>query len=97
MADANPEIGDVATRAIIQAETQIAIGLNIPVFSGVKPYSITAEQWIQRVDNAKATGGWTNCSNDIIQMCNQLKFVYFIINQMLYLPLPFIFNNLVTP
>jgi hypothetical protein len=30
------------------------------VFSGVKPYSITAEKWIQRVENGIATGGWTN-------------------------------------
>jgi hypothetical protein len=30
------------------------------VFSGIKPYSINPEQWILRVDNAIATGGWTN-------------------------------------
>jgi hypothetical protein len=30
------------------------------VFSGVKPYSITAKQWIQRVYNATAIGDLTN-------------------------------------
>ena len=43
MADANPDIVDEAARAAIRVQTQSAIGLNIPVFSGVKPYSITAE------------------------------------------------------
>jgi hypothetical protein len=30
------------------------------VFSGVKSYSVTAKQWIQREDNVMDTGGWTN-------------------------------------
>jgi hypothetical protein len=34
--------------------------LNIPVFSGIKPYSINPELWVQRVDIAIAAGGWTN-------------------------------------
>jgi hypothetical protein len=51
---------DVATRAAIRAQTKTAIGLNIPVFSGIKPYFINPEEWVQRVDNAIATtGGWT--------------------------------------
>jgi hypothetical protein len=57
MANANPEIVDATARAAIRAQTQTAIGLYITVFSGVKPYSISAEQWVQRGDNAIATGG----------------------------------------
>ena len=43
-----------------RAQTQITIGLSILVFTGVKPYSITTEQLIQRVDNALTTGFWTD-------------------------------------
>jgi hypothetical protein len=57
MADQNV---DAAARAAIQVQTQTAIGLNIPVFLGIKPYSIDPEQWVQRVDNAIAISGWTN-------------------------------------
>ncbi len=51
MADQNM---DAAARAAIRAQTLTAIGLNIPVFSGIKPYSITPEQLKNN------TGGWTN-------------------------------------
>jgi hypothetical protein len=57
MADQNV---DAAARAAIRAQTQTAIGLNIPVFSGIKPYSINPEQWVQSVENAIATCSWTN-------------------------------------
>ena len=59
MAD-NQNLVDATARAAIRAQTQTAIGLNIPVFTGVKPFTTNAEQWVQRVDNAIATGGWTN-------------------------------------
>jgi hypothetical protein len=48
MADQNM---DAAARAAIRAQTQTEIRLNIPVFSGVKSYTINPEQWVQRVDN----------------------------------------------
>ncbi len=51
---------DASARAAIRAQTQTAIGLNIPVFSGIKSYSINPEKQVQRVDNAIATGGWSN-------------------------------------
>jgi hypothetical protein len=57
MADVSPDIVDAAARAAIHAKTQNAIGLNIPVFSEVKPFSISPEQSIQMVDNVIATGG----------------------------------------
>ncbi len=47
-------------RAAIQVQNQSAIGWNIPMFSGVTPHSISAEQWVKRVYNAIATGEWTN-------------------------------------
>jgi hypothetical protein len=40
------------------------IGLNIPLLLGVKLYSITAKQLIQRVDNTIATGGWTSAKSN---------------------------------
>ena len=55
MADAI--IGAAATAAI-RANTQTQIGLSIPVFTGVKPYQVTPEQWIQKVEHAKLAGGW---------------------------------------
>jgi hypothetical protein len=40
MADTNPNIVDAITRAkIIWAQFQRAVGLNITLFLGVKPYS----------------------------------------------------------
>jgi hypothetical protein len=60
IAEANPIVVDSTARATIRAQTQTAISLNISVLSGIKPYTITAEQCIQRVDNAVATGGRTN-------------------------------------
>jgi hypothetical protein len=54
MADQN--VG-AAARATIRSQTQTAIGLKIPVFSGIKPFTINPEQWVQRVYNAIATGG----------------------------------------
>ncbi len=61
MADANLDIIDAAARNALPAQKQTAIALNFPLFSAIKPYSITTEQWIQRVNNAVATGGLTNC------------------------------------
>jgi hypothetical protein len=55
MAVVNPGIIDEGARATIRAQTQTATGLDIPVFSGVKPYSIRADQWMQRVDSSVAT------------------------------------------
>ena len=54
---AHAAIGAAATAAI-RANTQTQIGLSIPVFTGVKPYTITPEQWIQKVEHAKLAGGW---------------------------------------
>ena len=60
MADPAAAAVDAAARAAIRAQTQTAIGLNIPVFNGNKPYTIDPEQWIQRVTNAIAAGAWNN-------------------------------------
>ena len=48
-----------AAAAAIRAQTQTQIGLSLPCFNGEKPFTITPEQWIQRVDNAKQAGAWT--------------------------------------
>jgi hypothetical protein len=60
MADINPDVVDDIARAAIGAQTQTAIGLNILVFSGVMPFSISPEQRIQRVDNVIVTRQRTN-------------------------------------
>ena len=57
MADQNVDATAIAANLV---QTHTAIGLNISVFSGIKPYSINPEQWVQRVDNAIATGVWAN-------------------------------------
>ena len=33
--------------------------MSLPCFNGEKPFTITPEQWIQRVDNARQAGAWT--------------------------------------
>jgi hypothetical protein len=58
MVDANPDSVDAVARAVNQAWAQAP--LDLILLSGTKPYYITAEQCIQRVGNAIATGGWTN-------------------------------------
>jgi hypothetical protein len=60
MADAKPDIVDVSARAALHAQTHSKIGWNIPVFLWIKPYTLSAEQWVQRVDNDIGTGGWKN-------------------------------------
>ena len=42
--------------AAIRAQTQTQIRLALPVLNGEKSSSITSEQWIQRVENAKHAG-----------------------------------------
>jgi hypothetical protein len=44
MSDLNADIVNATARAAIWAPKTTAIDLNIPVFSGVKSYSITAQQ-----------------------------------------------------
>jgi hypothetical protein len=51
---------EAAARAAIRAQTQTQIGPAIPVFNGNKPFTIEPEQWIQRIEQAKRAGAWSN-------------------------------------
>ena len=53
------ELTAAAAAAAIRAQTKTQIGLSLLCFNGEKPYTITPEQWIQRVDNARQAGAWT--------------------------------------
>ena len=43
-----------------QSSNSMAIGLTVPVFNGLKLYTMSPEQWIQRVKYASQAERWTN-------------------------------------